>query len=204
VAGFLGAALLAGAAAPAARVFVSANLQQARELMLALIAFAPGLVAFGLAASLQRILYATGRTRSAAAAVAGGWLLVIAADLAIVPFVPGNWAVPALGLGNTIGLTVSVVVLAVLVRRACGAACLHGLGRAVAGGLAGAVAGAAAGALAASGVGDLLPQAGFLPQAALTVLACVVAMLVFGGVAYVADPGDLRRLLQRALRRARR
>jgi putative peptidoglycan lipid II flippase len=201
--GFLGAAVLAGAAAPAARVFVSANQEQARQLMFALVAFAPGLAGYGLAASLQRILFASGRNRSAAAAVAGGWLLVIVADVAIVPFVHRNWTVPALGIGNTIGLTVSGIMLTVVVRRACGAECLRGLRRAVLGGLAGAIAGAAAGAGVAAGAGTALPAAGFLPQAGLTLLACVTAVAVFSAVAYLADPGDLRKVALQALRAVR-
>ena len=44
-------------------------------------------------------------------AIAGGWLLVIVADAAIVPFVPASRVVPVLGLGTTFGLTVSAVAL---------------------------------------------------------------------------------------------
>ena len=50
-------------------------------------------------------------------AVSGGWLVVIVADLLIVPFVPRSQVVPWLGVGTTIGLTASGVALLVLVRR---------------------------------------------------------------------------------------
>src|SRR5580704_6939496 len=93
---WLGAALLAGACVPAARVFVSHDAARARELAWALAAFAPGLAGFGLAANLSRVLFACRRTRIAAVAITGGWLLVIAADLAIVPLVSARWVVPAL------------------------------------------------------------------------------------------------------------
>ena len=75
-----------------------------------------------------------------------GWLLVIVADVVAVALVPDWWVVPVLGLGNTIGLTVSGLALLGVVRRARGRAALRGTARAALAGLAGAVAGAAAGA----------------------------------------------------------
>ena len=83
---WLGAALLAGAAWPAARLFVT-HPEQVRQLALTFIAFAPGLVGFGLSAALSRVLFASGRSRVAAAALVGGWLVVIAVDVAAVPLV---------------------------------------------------------------------------------------------------------------------
>jgi len=62
---WLGAALLAGAAVPAARLFAS-HPGQASHLALALAAFAPGLVGYGLLACLSRVLLADGRNRVAA------------------------------------------------------------------------------------------------------------------------------------------
>src|SRR6201999_2276198 len=110
-----GAAVLAGACLPLAQVFSSHNAAQARQLAGALALFAPGLAGYGLTATLSRILFAAGRTRITAIAMTGGWLLVIAADLAIVPFVPRGWVVPALGLGTTIGLVAAGIALTVAV-----------------------------------------------------------------------------------------
>ena len=67
-----------------------------------------------------------GRTRIAGAAITGGWLLVIAADLVIVPLVPRPWVVPALGLGNTAGLIAGGLALLAMVRRARGGAAQTG------------------------------------------------------------------------------
>ena len=67
----------------------------------------PGSIGYGLSANLSRVLYARRRNRAPALAIAGGWLLVIVADAAIVPFVPPDRVVPVLGLGTTFGLTVS-------------------------------------------------------------------------------------------------
>jgi putative peptidoglycan lipid II flippase len=197
---WLGAALLAGACVPAARVFVTHNPAGARELAWTLAAFAPGLAGFGLAANLSRVLFACARTRVAAAAITGGWLLVIAADLVIVPLVAGRWVVPALGLGNSIGLTVAGIALLAAVRRARGGGALRGVSRAVAAGLAGALAGAAAGA----GVSTALRVTGFLPNAAVVLLACASTVLAFGLVVLAVDGGELRSLASRVRSRLAR
>jgi putative peptidoglycan lipid II flippase len=191
---WLGAGLLAGACVPVARVFVTHDPAGARELAWALAAFAVGLAGFGLAANLSRVLFACRRARIAAIAVTGGWLLVIAADLVIVPLVRANWVVPALGLGNTIGLTVAGIALVAAVRRARGAVALHGVTRAGLAGLAGALASAAAGL----GVCAALPASGFFPNIAVVLLACVSATLAFGLVAFALDGGELRALAARA------
>jgi putative peptidoglycan lipid II flippase len=190
---WLGAALLAGAAWPAARLFVT-HPEQVRQLALTFLAFAPGLVGFGLAAALSRVLFASGRNRVAGAALVGGWLVVIAVDIAVVPLVDARWVVPVLGLGNTIGLTCTGIALLVAVRGARGTAALSGSARAAGAGLAGAVAGGAAGAL----VSASLPVSGFIPNAMVTLLACLGAAAVFGVAALVLDGGDLRALAARS------
>ena len=71
----------------------------------ALVAFAPGLLGYGVLAVAARALYAAGRGRAAATATAAGWLAVLVADLVAVPLAGPDHAVTALGLGNTIGMT---------------------------------------------------------------------------------------------------
>ena len=137
VASWLGTAVLVGARWPLARVFESHDARGASVLALALAAFAPGLVGYGISANLSRVLYARGRNRATALAIGGGWLLVIAADLVIVPFVAPRHVVPALGLGMSFGLTVSGLALLILVGRDRGALALHGVSRAFLAGLAG-------------------------------------------------------------------
>jgi putative peptidoglycan lipid II flippase len=196
---WLGAAVLAGACLPLAQVFSSAS-SQSHQLAGSLALFAPGLVGYGLTAALSRTLYAAGRSRVTAVAMSGGWLLVIAADLAIVPFVPQGWVVPALGLGTTIGLVAAGIALTVAVRRALGRAALAGLTRATLAGLGGGLAGAAAG----FGVSKALPVHGSLPNAAVTVLAAAVATAVFLAVTFLTDGGDLRAVATRLLSRLSR
>jgi putative peptidoglycan lipid II flippase len=193
---WLGVALLAGAAVPAARLFAS-HPGQARQLALALAAFAPGVVGYGLIACLSRVLLADGRNRAAAAAMAGGWLIVIMVDVIAVRLVTTRWVVPALGLGNSVGLVVAGAALLAAVRRARGTAALHGTVRAASAGLAGAVAGAAAGA----GLSAAVPVTGFFPNATVALLACCGAVIAFGVTAYALDAGDLRAVVARTKRK---
>jgi murein biosynthesis integral membrane protein MurJ len=198
VASWLGVAAMAGTCIPLARVFQShaGQAADARQLAIALAAFAPGLVGYGLTANLSRVLYAAGRNRASALAVSGGWLLVIVADLLIVPFVPRSAVVPWLGAGTAIGLTGSGVALLVLVRRFRGPDALRGCGRAALAGLAGAVAGTAAGLGVASGI----RVTGFLPNVAVTVLASAAVLAAFLAVVAAADGGDLRSVLRKVVR----
>jgi len=198
VASWLGAAGMAGTCIPLARVFQShvGQAADARQLAIALAAFAPGLVGYGLTANLSRVLYAAGRPRASALAVSGGWLLVIIADLLIVPFVPRSQVVPWLGVGTTIGLTASGVALLVLVRRLRGARALQGCGRASVAGLAGALAGTAAGL----GVAVSIPVRGFLPNVGVTLLASGAVLAAFLAVVALTDGGDLRAVVRRVIR----
>ena len=201
VASWLGVAGMAGTCIPLARVFQShaGQAADARQLAIALAAFAPGLVGYGLTANLSRVLYAEGskgRNRASALAVSGGWVLVIVADLLIVPFVPRSAVVPWLGAATTIGLTGSGVALLIMVRQFRGPDALRGCTRAALAGLAGALAGAAAGLGVATG----LRVTGFLPNVAVTLLASGAVLVAFLAVVALADGGDLRAVLRRVIR----
>jgi putative peptidoglycan lipid II flippase len=205
VASWLGVGVMVGTCIPLARVFQShlGQAADARQLAIALAAFAPGLVGYGLTANLSRVLYAAGRSGAAAAAVSVGWLLVIVADLLIVPFVPRSAVVGWLGAGTTIGLTGSGAVLVMLVRRFRGPQALRGSTRAALAGLAGALAGAAAGL----GVSLAVPARGFLPNVAVALLASAAVLASFLTVVALADRrageaggGDLRAVLRRVVR----
>jgi putative peptidoglycan lipid II flippase len=198
VASWLGVAGMAGTCIPLARVFQShvSQAADARQLAIALAAFAPGLVGYGLTANLSRVLYADGRNRASALAVSGGWLLVIVADLLIVPFVPRSAVVPWLGAATTLGLTASGVALLILVRRFRGPDALHGCARAALAGLAGALAGTAAGL----GVSAGLRVTGFLPNVGVTLLASAAVLVAFLAVVAVADGGDMRAVARKVIR----
>jgi len=198
IASWLGAAGMAGVCVPLARVFQSHahEAADARQLAIAFALFAPGLVGYGLIASLSRVLYAIGRNRPAAIAVSAGWMLVIVADLLIVPFVPSRWVVPALGAGTSAGLVAGGVALLALVRRYRGSAALRGCPRAALAGLAAALAGAAAG----WAVSVAVPVAGFGPNVAVTLAASAAVLAVFLAVAAAVDGGDLRTVIRRVVR----
>ncbi|MDR0343557.1 MAG: virulence factor MviN, partial [Nocardiopsaceae bacterium] len=188
---WLGAALLAGAAWPAARLFNPGA--GVHELAFAFTAFAPGLVGFGLATHLSRVLLAQGRSRAAGTGLVAGWLVVIAADVIAVPLVPARWVVPALGLGNTVGLLLAGLALLAAVGRPDGRAALRGVARASGAGVAGALAGGAAGAAVAMN----LPAHGFFPNACVAALACGCVLAGFGLVVLVLDGADLRAVAAR-------
>jgi putative peptidoglycan lipid II flippase len=201
VASWLGVAGMAGTCVPLARVFQShvSQAADARQLAIALAAFAPGLVGYGLTANLSRVLYAQGskgHSRAAALAVSGGWLLVIVADLVIVPLVPRSAVVPWLGVGTTLGLTGSGVALLFLVRRFRGRDALAGCTRATLASVAGAAAGTAAGLGVAAG----LRVTGFLPNVGVTLLASAAVLIAFLAVVAVADGGDLRAVTRKVIR----
>jgi putative peptidoglycan lipid II flippase len=198
VASWLGAAGMAGVCVPLARIFGSHLGQSADtgELAVAFALFAPGLVGYGLIAHLSRVLYATGRNRAASIAVSGGWVLVIVADLLIVPFVRPSWVVPALGAGTSIGLTGGGVALLVLIWRARGAPALRGCPRACLAGLAGAVTAACAG----WAVSWAIHAHGYLAAAGVTLLCAAVVVVVFGAIVLALDGGDLRTVLRKVVR----
>jgi putative peptidoglycan lipid II flippase len=193
VASWLGAAALLGARLPLARVFESHHAPAASALALALAAFAPGLVGYGLSANLSRVLYAQGRNRAPALAISAGWALVVVADLLLVPAVPRMRVVPALGLATSIGLTFAGLTLLVLVARYRGAAALAGVPRAFLAGLVGCAAATAAGTAVAS----LLQVSGFFPNVGISILVSAVVTGVFGVVVLYMDGGDLRAALRR-------
>jgi putative peptidoglycan lipid II flippase len=193
IASWLGAAVLVGARVPLARVFESHSAPAASMLALSLAAFAPGLIGYGLSANLSRVLYAQGRNRAPALAVSAGWLLVILADLLIVPAVPASRVVPALGVGTSIGLTVAGAALLALAGRARGAASLAGLPRAFLAGLTGCAAAAAAGSAAAA----VVRVSGFVANLGVSVLVSAVVTAVFAAVVLSVDGGDLRAALAR-------
>jgi peptidoglycan biosynthesis protein MviN/MurJ (putative lipid II flippase) len=194
----LGAGLLAGVAVPVARAFPELSHPVAGQFALALAAFAPGLIGYGLTACLSRVLLADGRNRAAVISMVGGWLVVIGVDVALVPLVSASSVVPVLGLANTVGMTVSGVALLVAVGRTRGAAALRGSARAIGAGLAGAVAGAVAGLALTAAV----PVArGNWLNAGLALAAGICAAIAFCLVVAVLDGGDLRSVLLRVRRR---
>ena len=124
-------AVLAGVAIPAARVLALRVPGNADTVALAwtLVAFAPGLLGYGLVAYLGRALYARANWQIAAVAICAGWLVVIIADLGLVPAFSARWRVVALGIGNSIGMTAAGIFLLAGIARTSGGRALAGVAR---------------------------------------------------------------------------
>jgi putative peptidoglycan lipid II flippase len=196
---WLGTAVIAAIAIPAAEVLAKQP-DQVSQLVQGFAMFAPGLVGIAVIANLSRVLFAVGRLKEAALALAGGWLLSIVADIVLVALVPAHWVVGALALGTTIGQTAVAIPLVIATRRICGRAALQGVGHATLAGLAAAAAGVAVGL----GISVALPVSHKLLDVGVAVLAAGGAVLAFGAVAYLLDTGDLRVVMARVRRVAAR
>ena len=189
---WLGTAVVAAIAVPIAHVLAKRP-DQVPELIEGFALFAPGMVGVAVIANLSRVMFAIGRLRMAAVALAGSWLLVIAADLVLAGLAPPRHVVAALALGNTIGQTALAIPLVVVTRKVCGRAALHGTGYAAAASLAAATAGAAAGVV----VSLAIPASGRLLSIGIAIVAAGCATAAFGLVAYLLDRGDLKVLASR-------
>jgi putative peptidoglycan lipid II flippase len=196
----LGAAGLIALADPVAGLLgeVTRGVPDPDTLAAAIAGFAPGLIGYGLFALHSRALYARGHNRSVALATVIGWGGVTLASVALALGLPRHLRVPAVTIGNSVGMLVLGAVLVVLVARQAGRPAVAGLTRsAVAALLSG-----AAGALAGMAVRLPLPPArGVLATTGQGVLSGVVVVAAFAGTALVADPRDVRPALRRLGRR---
>jgi len=195
---WLGTAVMAAISVSAAHVLAKQP-GQVPELIEAFAVFAPGVAGAAVIINLSKVMFAIGRLKIAAAALAGSWLLVIVADVILAELAPPRLVVAALALGNTIGQSVVAVPLVIATRRICGPDAVRGVGRAS---LAGLVAGAVA-AAAGVAVSLTVPVTGKISAFAIALPAALVAIVVFGVIAYLLDDGDLRAIVARLRRAAR-
>ena len=188
-------AVLIAAAYPAARVVIlgapggTAPASLARAFM----TFAPGLVGYGLVAHLSRVHYARDDARTPAVAAVVGWGIVVGADVALVLALPRDWTAAALGVGASIGMSVSAAYMALVLARAAGPACLDG----VAATLGAAVVSLVTSAAAAFAISWALPTAGTVGSVATVVLVAAVGIALFAGVTSVLDKSTLHLVLRR-------
>jgi putative peptidoglycan lipid II flippase len=182
---WLGTAVIAAIAIPAAHVLARQPGQEP-ELIEAFVLFAPGIAGTAVITNLSRVMFAIGRLKVAAAALAGSWLLVIVADVILAELAPARLVVAALALGNTIGQTVVAIPMVMATRRIRGHAALQGAGRATLAGLAAGTVGTAVGVTICLAA----PVSGKLLAAGTAVVAASSAVITFGAVAYLLDRGD--------------
>jgi putative peptidoglycan lipid II flippase len=149
----------------------------------------------------MRALYARGSGRAATVATVIGWVVVVVADLLLVRSVSAEHVVTALGVGNSLGMTVAGLALLVAVRRAAGPASIHGVlvagGAAILAGSVGFLAGRASLRLTGSGGSVAM-------SLVVGALASVIGLAVGLGAAWLlarrdvdAAVGGLRRGLAR-------
>ena len=189
-----GAAALAGAAVPVARTFMlGPGSGDPAPLAAGLVAFAPGLIGYGLIAHLGRALYAQHRGRAAAIATVIGWAMVVLVDLVLVLGSDGTDVVQALGWGNSAGMVVGGALLVVATVRVSGAATMAGVARTTVVAIVGGLAGAALGYQ----VGQVFADASFVRALLGAIAAAAVAVSVLAGAVVVADRGTARSLLRR-------
>ena len=180
VAGAVAAAGLVAVSGPMARVFLASaeDAGRAAALQPTIVAFAPGLLGYGLIALFSRALYARGLWRSPTVCVAGGWLVAVAADLVLAHVLPAADRALALAAGHSIGVTVAGLALLLVVVRAAGARALTGVARTALPALLAGVLGGGAGLLTARALGaDPVPGGG--------VGAAVATGVATGGVVLV-------------------
>lgn len=202
--GAMGAGVLAAVARPLGGFFGALDAARGsatgREVLgglpVAVLAYAPGLVGFSVAALLTRALYVRGRPARAARAMALGWLIAGILPLVLVPAGtdPGVGLV-VLGLSSSLGMTVAAVVMLAAVGRAWGQGIFAGLART--GGTALAAASvAAAGGLLVTGAWRV---AGLGDSALQGLLVALLALSVGVAVIRLGDPATVRAATSRAM-----
>jgi len=180
------AAALVAVSGPMARIFfLSAPTPKVVALGDTILAFAPGLVGYGLVALLTRALYARGLWKAPTVCVGGGWLIAVLADVVLAAILPVADRGLALGAGHSIGVTVAGIALLVVVLREVGPGAVHGLARTGGPALLGAAL-AATGGLAVARLLGADPVPGRSPLTAIgigvaagaTVLVIVLAVMM--------------------------
>jgi putative peptidoglycan lipid II flippase len=183
------AAVLIAVAGPMARVFLSSGSDTTvAALRDTTLAFAPGLVGYGLVAVLTRALYARGLWKAPTICVVGGWLLAVVADVVLADALPPENRALALGAGHSLGVTVAGAALLVVVGRVAGRPALRGVPHAGLSAVLAAVLAAAAGWSVSRALGaDPVPTDGVLAAIGVGTLAAgavlVVALAVMMGTA---------------------
>ncbi|MCA0145626.1 murein biosynthesis integral membrane protein MurJ [Blastococcus sp. LR1] len=194
----VGAAAIAAAAGPLARVFLAtATTAQVAALRDTIVGFMPGLIGYGLVALLTRALYARGLWKAPTVCVLGGWLVAVVADLLLAGLLPAEDRALALAAGHSIGVTVAGAGLLMVVARVSGGAALAGLGRAGAAALAAAALGVGAGLAVARALdADPVPEGSLLGTLLVGVLVGGTVLVVAGAVMMVTARGPLTRAVR--------
>jgi putative peptidoglycan lipid II flippase len=194
----LSTAVMIAVALPAAHILTQKS-DQVAPLAAAFLLFAPGVAGFAIVTNLSRVLFALGKLRLAAIGLVAQQLLPAALAFPLVLLAPPRLTVGALALASSIGQLATAFPMVAATRRLRGRAALDGLGHATLAGVAAAAAGAAAGLAIAL----VMPTGGAIYETCAGAVATILAVAVFGVVAYALDKGDTRAAAARLRRFAR-
>ncbi|HEY6496636.1 MAG TPA: lipid II flippase MurJ [Trebonia sp.] len=192
---WLSTAVMMAVTLPAAHVLTQQQ-DQVAPLAVSFLLYAPGVAGFSVVTNLSRVLFALGRLKAAGVALVAQQLLPAALSFPLVLVLPPRMAVEGLALASSVGYILVAIPTVIMVRRLRGPAAVAGLGHAELAGIAAAAAGAAAGLA----VTLLLPTGGNVLEVGSGVVAALLAVVVFGLVAYVLDREDMRGAVQRVRR----
>jgi putative peptidoglycan lipid II flippase len=195
----LSTAVMIAVTLPAAHVLTQRQ-DQIEPLALAFLLYAPGVAGWAIVVNLSRVLFALGKLKAAGVALVAQQLVPAALTFPMVLLAPPHLTVEALALASSTGFLLVAIPTVIVTRRLRGPAALAGLGHATLAGCAAAAAGAAAGLA----VTLALPAGGNVLEAMSGFIAAMLAVTVFGVVAYALDRGDLRAVAGRLRRFARR
>jgi putative peptidoglycan lipid II flippase len=192
---WLGTAVLVAVTVPAAHVLTK-NPHQVPELAQSFLLFAPGIAGLAVVTNLSRVLFALGKLKVAAIGLVAQQLLPAVLCVPLVLLAPAHLTVAAIALANSAGLLVVAIPMVAATRRLRGPAAVAGVGHATLAGIAAAAAGSAAGLA----VTLVMPTNGTILETCAGLVSTMLAVLVFGVVAYALDKGDLRAVAERLRR----
>ncbi len=183
----LSTAVMIAVTLPAAHILTQRP-DQVEPLAQSFLLFAPGVAGFAVVTNLSRVLFALGKLKVAAIGLVGQQLLPAALSFPLVLLAPPRLAVGALALASSVGQIVVAVPMMAATRRLRGSAAVAGVGHAALAGIAAAAAGGAAGLA----VTLALPTGGVVFETGVGIVSTLLAVVVFGVVAFALDKGDVR------------
>jgi putative peptidoglycan lipid II flippase len=194
----LSTAVMIAVALPAAHVLTQKS-DQVAPLAESFLLFAPGVAGFAIVTNLSRVLFALGKLKVAAIGLVAQQLLPAALSFPMVLLAPPHLAVGALALASSIGQLATAIPMVAATRRLRGPAAVAGIGHATLTGIAAAAAGAAAGLA----IVLVMPTGGAIYEVCAGAVSTILAVVVFGAVAFALDKGDTRAAAARLRRFAR-
>ena len=194
----LSTAIMIAVALPAAHLLTQ-NPDQVAPLVQSFLLFAPGVVGFAVVANLSRVLLALGKLKVAGIGLVAQQLLSAALSFPMVLLAPPRLAVGALALASSLGQIAVAVPMVAATRRLRGPAAVAGMGHATLAGIAAAAAGGATGLA----ITTVMPTGGAIFEVCAGAVSTLLAVVVFGVVAFALDKSDVRAVAGQLRRFAR-